>query len=124
MRKLLSIAAVAFICLTGCVQTTETTSDTGQKPAARPWYDSLIMGYINDNDELLVLAAQDNSMDIEWRFAGMVKTDSTEYMSFRIGHSAENRFVTDDWVYIDSAQKKLYGYDARRDSIMLWHNKQ
>jgi len=124
MRKFFSMINVALLFLAGCVQTTETTSDTGQKPARHPWYDSLIMDYISHNEDLMVLAAQDNSMDIEWRFEGMVQTDSVDYMTFRIGHSFENRFVTDDWVYIDSTERKLYGYDTGSDTIILWNKKE
>jgi hypothetical protein len=53
----------------------------------------------------------------------MLQTDSIEFMAVRIGHTADGRFITDDWVYIDSNKRQLYGYDFGTDSISLWQRK-
>ena len=43
-----------------------------------------------------------------------------QYIVVQIGHSFEHRYVTDQFIYIDSLNKKLYEYDLPNDSLVLW----
>ncbi|WP_276134498.1 hypothetical protein [Polluticoccus soli] len=123
MRKLFPrLLIISFA--TGCVQTTETASDNSKPVRKLAWYDSLILEYIANNDTGALQQVQiDNAGEIEWKFDGMIETDSINFMAFRVGHTAEGRFMTDDWVYIDSNKRRLYGYDTGTDSISLWQKK-
>lgn len=123
MRKPIGILLGAALTA-GCVQTTETTSNDSKVATRYTWYDSLVMNYINNNSTSAeILAASMDGFELEWRYEGTVETDSIQYMTIRIGHSDNNRFITDDWVYIDSINKRLYEFDTETDSIKLWQPK-
>jgi hypothetical protein len=123
MRKLFPLLLI-LILTAGCVQTTETTADGGGKPVRTlKWYDSLVLDYIKHNENTKLRQVQADSLEIEWKFDSMLQTDSIKFMAVRIGHTADGRFITDDWVYIDSNKRQLYGYDFGTDSISLWQRK-
>ena len=60
----------------------------------------------------------------EWLFDQTINTDSAKFLVFQIGHDESDkgeknkRFVTDQWIYIDSVTKRLYEYDAANDSLI------
>lgn len=122
MQKSLAYLLSILFVVAGCVQTTETTGDDTMKPTSRyTWYDSLVKKYIDNNKTSAeILAANMDGFELEWRYEGMVETDSVQYMTIRIGHSDNNRFITDDWVYIDSAKRRLFEFDTETDSIKPW----
>src|SRR5688500_1443909 len=111
------ILATILVC--GCVSTTETTAEDAE-PAGAAWYDSLITGYVNNSSNEQRKKAVADSIAIEWKYEGIAGTDSMQYMVFRIGHTVENRFITDDWLYIDSAGRRIFNYDRGKDSVTLW----
>lgn len=120
MRKLIPLLLL-LVLVASCVQTTETASDSSKPVSKFKWYDSLVMDYMQYNQDTLLELA--NGMELEWKFDGMIETDSINFMAFRVGHTDEGRFITDDWVYIDSLKRQLYGYDTGTDSISLWQKK-
>lgn len=56
-------------------------------------------------------------------------TDTGRYITVRIGrHVAEEdgselRFVTDQWIGIDSQTHTIYEYDVARDTTIMWDGK-
>src|SRR5690606_30199046 len=42
------------------------------------------------------------------------------YALVKIGHSFESRYVTDQWIFVDSLTKEIYEYDLANDSLILW----
>src|ERR1043165_4017103 len=121
MQRLL-FPFIILLFVTSCVQGTETTSDgAGRRVKQLHWYDSLVLDYIEHNENTALRQAQSDSLQIEWKFDGMIQTDSIEFMAFRVGHTTD-RFITDDWVYIDSINRLVYGHDAGTDSISPWHH--
>ena len=64
----------------------------------------------------------------EWIFDRTEKTDTANYLIYQIGHDVSDkgntnpRFVTDQWIYIDSLKNKLYEYDLPNDSLIEWVN--
>lgn len=85
------------------------------------WINSLLKKYIgNAHNELVTLSRKDE----EALFDRTEKTDTAEYFVFQIGHDfadfAGKRFITDSWVYIDSAKRKIYEYDVAKDMLIEW----
>jgi len=149
MDKLLWILLVALVTI-GCEHTTSNRSvvkdtlaighntliqlrDT-TKPDAnnfnlktpQVWTDSLIEYYINNsNNKLIELLIKDKTSE-EWIFDQAISTDTTKYLVFQIGHDESDkgkknlRFVTDQWIYIDSMTKILYEYNVANDSLIRW----
>lgn len=88
--------------------------------------DSLIDNYVrNSNNELIEFALKDKISE-EWLFDQTINTGTATYFIFQIGHDVADedgnnqRFVTDQWIYIDSATKQLYEYDVANDSLIYW----
>jgi hypothetical protein len=90
------------------------------------WTDSLLNNYILRTKNELIRLAIKSKLSEEWLFDQMVETDTAKYYSFRIGHDEADkgetnpRFVTDQWIYIDSLTKKVYEYGIANDSLVLW----
>ncbi|MGN7819040.1 hypothetical protein ACTJJB_02855 [Chitinophaga sp. 22536] len=109
--------------------TAEAKTDANNIPGATPaWADSLIMAYAKEtSNELIKFAVKDSSFT--WILDNTEKTDSAEYMIIHLGHHVEEedhsnpRFVTDGWLYINTATRKLYEYDVPADTLIPWHRK-
>lgn len=97
------------------------TSDT-----TNTWTDSLIKNYIFHTKSELVRLANKNKISEDWLFDQVVNTDTAKYYTFQIGHDVTDeggtnkRFVTDQWIYIDSLTRRLYEYDIANDSLVRW----
>ena len=88
------------------------------------WVDTLLRRYIKLSEiELIVYSRKTGIIDdFEWdRF---VEKDSSTYLVLHIGHDYEDndgrRFVTDGWVYADTATRQLYEYDLPEDTLKKW----
>lgn len=46
--------------------------------------------------------------------------EDVKYVMVKIGHSFEHRYVTKQWIYIDSLSKVIYEYDLVNDSLIVW----
>lgn len=90
------------------------------------WTDSLLEYYINHSNSPLIKQSLQNEISEEWLFDQVINMDSAKYFVFQIGHdesdkgNANKRFVTDQWIYIDSLTKCLYEYDLVNDSLSRW----
>ena len=86
------------------------------------WIDTLIEKYIQVSKNELVKAA----VTEEWLFDQIKNADTAVYFIYQIGHDDSDeggtnpRFVTDQWVYVDTATRKLYEYDIIKDSLVRW----
>lgn len=96
--------------------------------AAPRWADSLILAYAQEsNNELVRYAVKDKTL--EWMLDRTEETDSAVYLIYHLGHHMEEpdhsdpRFVTDGWVYINKATRKLYEYDLPADNLIPWQKK-
>ncbi|MGG9964092.1 hypothetical protein [Ferruginibacter sp. SUN106] len=91
---------------------------------AQTWTDSLIENYINNSNNALIKLSLKSKVSEEWLFDQTINTDSAKFLVFQIGHDESDkgeknkRFVTDQWIYIDSVTKRLYEYDAANDSLI------
>ena len=94
--------------------------------STQAWKDSLIAHYVNNSHNTLIKLSLKNKIHEEWLFDRAINTDTAKYFVFQIGHDesdeGENnqRFVTDQWIYIDSITKRLYEYDVANDSLSRW----
>ena len=90
------------------------------------WVDSLIENYIKVSKTDLVRTAVNNKLSEEWLFDQIMNTDTSVYFIYQIGHDVSDdggvnpRFITDQWVYVDTAKKVLYEYDVVKDSLIRW----
>jgi len=135
MQKLTFILALIFI-LCSCGQTNRTkphikTGPTISKTIKTDRIEkatsikTLIAGYISRSKNPLVALSREQE---EWIFDRTMKTDTANYFVYQIGHDVTDeantnpRFVTDQWIYIDSLKSKLYEYDLANDSLIEWMN--
>lgn len=88
------------------------------------WKNDLIRYYISHcNNELIIASRKDSTIKLQRLFDRIENTDSSKYMVFQIGHDVSEtgggmpRFVTDGWVYIDSAKRVLYEYDIANERL-------
>jgi len=84
------------------------------------WVDSLVADYINRTENELMQAARKDTIPVEWFRDRTEDTDSAKYFVIQIGHSFENRFITDGWLYIDSLTRNIYEYDVPDDKLIKW----
>jgi hypothetical protein len=128
--------ALAIVTLVSCteqqtqsVQTpNKEVQNVGEASAGQlDWCDDLIEDYVaRSTDELLVLERKDTSVHFGWYLDRIENEFGKKYMIFHLGHEVSDegntnvRFVTNDWLYIDSLARKLYVYDFATDTIILW----
>lgn len=85
-------------------------------PEVAFWADSLIMIYIEKNQYRL---KEVDGIPISYIKDIDIRNNRT-YGVARIGHSFEHRYVTDQWIFIDSISKDIYEYDLVNDSLIPW----
>ena len=94
--------------------TNRTSKNNSNSKAAQAWTDSLIENYINNSSETLNKLLLENKISEQWLFDQVINTDTAKYFVFQVGHDeldereTNKRFVTDQWIYIDSTTKRLY----------------
>lgn len=84
------------------------------------WSDSLIVQYINQSQDETMVAARKDTIPLTWMLDSRKHTDTAEFLIYQLGHSYEDRFMTDTWLYIDSLTKAVYEYDLPADSLIRW----
>ena len=148
MTKLFSILTLTLLII-GCEQTNKSNSNTqgslllkksnategsvgkrtfekvNDPEDGKEWTDLLIENYINHTTNELIRLALKNKISEQWIFDQTISSDTAMYLTFQIGHhvtdnGANPRFVTDQWIYIDSITKKMYEYDLANDSLICW----
>lgn len=106
--------------------TITTEKDKPAQSITKTWADSLISDYIYHSNNTLIRLLVKDSTTFEWMFDQTVTTDTAKYFTYQLGHEESDdnkqnlRFVTDQWIYIDSATRKLYEYDVANDTLTLW----
>lgn len=84
------------------------------------WRDSMLVGFIAGTKNSAIVQTRKDKINTQWIMDNLMKTDTADYYVYHLGHSFEGRFVTDAWVYIDSAKRKLYEYDVAEDRLIRW----
>jgi hypothetical protein len=84
------------------------------------WADSLLEIYIAQTNNPFVAAAKKDSVLITTIFNGVEKRDSATYLIYQLGHSFEDHYVTEQWIYIDSITRVIYQYDLPADTLIKW----
>lgn len=90
------------------------------------WTDYTLTKYIAFADSKLIKNARTSHIQEEWLFDQTLQTDSAVYQIYQIGHDvtdegSENaRFVTDQWVYLDTTRKRLYELDMDTEELSEW----
>ena len=133
----LVILFVGFMAI-GCGESTNTGSiDTSVQTNVSQqadWINPLIEDYIQrSTNEMIVEDRKDTSIHFEWFLDRHETVDGTNYMVYHLGHVVTDsglpetdegevnaRFITYDWLYIDSLKRKLFVYDFATDGIVEW----
>ena len=98
-----------------------TLSSGGETPE---WLKDVVMRYLKGTDNKLI-----KSMGVaneSWIIDDVQATDNGKYISIQIGHhvseadGSEPRFVTDQWIGVDSQTRTIYEYDVVNDTTMVW----
>jgi hypothetical protein len=81
------------------------------------WLDDSIANYIRFSQMDLIVLDRKNNDQISWMID---KQDRNErvYYAIKIGRDFEDRFVSDGWIFIDSASRQIYEYDLAEDSLI------
>jgi hypothetical protein len=74
------------------------------------WMDTLVTRYANSTFK----------HEVSWLWDDYKETDTATYAIFHLGHSFENHFATDGWLYIDTITRNIYEYDIPGDSLISW----
>jgi hypothetical protein len=88
--------------------------------------DFMLMSYISFSENELIKADRKSNIHEEWLFDTVVKTDTAEYLVYQIGHdvadegSENQRFVTAQWVYLDTTKGLLYEYEVEDECLNKW----
>lgn len=94
------------------------------KDTSKNIIDSLLKDYFNYSENDLVKLARENKVNEEALLDTIKYTDTGKYFVFNIGHDLTNKdgkkFITDSWIYIDSANGKVFEEDITRDSLIEW----
>lgn len=102
---------------------TETVKPSQAKPIN---VDSLARDYLaNAKNELVAQSRNDSTVNEEALFDDERQIGAITYKVFHIGHDfIDNdgaRFITDSWIYIDSATGKIYETDPD-GALIRWEN--
>ena len=90
------------------------------------WIDTLIEKYVLFSKNDAVRAAVNAKLSEEWLFDQIKNVDTAVYFIYQIGHDVSDeggfnpRFITDQWVYVDTTTRLLYEYDIIKDSLVSW----
>ena len=128
MKHFTIIIATIFLlssCGTNNTNKTETSQDNHQHipeqvnnivPEMAIWAGYFIVDYLKNNSERLT--------EIDGHPVSYIKDTITrqgrKYAMVKIGHSFQHRYVTDQWIFIDSLSKEIYEYDLPNDSLIPW----
>ena len=91
--------------------------DTIQEVAL--WANDYILEYLEAN---IVRLTEVDSLPITYMKESTIR-NQRKYAVIKIGQNLEHRFVTNQWIYIDSLTKEIFEHDLQSDSIMLWKKK-
>jgi hypothetical protein len=87
------------------------------------WSDSLLKMYIAFSDKELIKQSRNQE---EYIFDQTIKTDTAVYDCYQIGHDVSDegganlRFITDQYVLLDTSKKVLYEYEGEEEKLHEW----
>jgi len=82
------------------------------------WADEFIIKYIKANQKVFI-----ETDSIHYAYMKDTTTiDGKKYAIAQIGLNTPERFVTEQWLYIDSLTKNIYEYDVINDSLIFWND--
>ncbi|WPV70476.1 hypothetical protein [Chitinophaga sp. LS1] len=88
-----------------------------------PWKDALVERYVQHSDNALLKSIGKDS--VSWIWDRMVTNKTTTYYICNIGKDVVDaggaRFVSAQWVYIDTVNRQLYEYDVPKDTLIKWN---
>lgn len=117
MNYLLYILTIFF--LTSCSGRIEKKLDNPQVetiPDMALWADDYIIKYLENNKDRLT---EVDGYPVTY-IKETTERNQRNYAMVRIGHNFESRYVTDQWIFVDSLTKEIYEYDLVNDSLILW----
>ena len=137
----MSLLLSLVVALTGCGSHKEKEPDVREHKASAPknetakitltaggkspeWLREVVIRYLDgtNNEEIKSSGADAES----WLIDNVLTTDTGTYISIQIGHrvaepdGSEPRFVTDQWIGVDSATRTIYEYDVTMDTCVVW----
>lgn len=83
---------------------------------AASWADNLIIEYLEANREYLT---EVESFPVTYFKETQIRNNKV-YAAARIGHFFEHKYITDQWIFIDSITMAIYEYDLPNDSLIAW----
>jgi hypothetical protein len=81
------------------------------------WSDSFIVIYLEKYKNILT---EESDVPITY-IKSFEQRNGKNYVRVKIGRSTEQRFITDEIIYIDSSTKKIYEYHSGLDSLFVWN---
>jgi|GEM_PF-1352186 len=93
------------------------------------WVQGLLINYIQNSDNEATQYALHQKLNIQWILDKKLNTDSARYFVIHIGQDVRDsdgccpRFVSDEWIYVDSAKRKIYCLDIPNQKIFEWVKK-
>lgn len=138
MKNILLIFGMMILFSCSSPQQKKSTADTIQRNqlaskelkeqliANKDWKELLIESYIKTGKNEFIRLSVKQNIPVEWMFDQVQETDSAVYYVYQVGHSESDeggmnkRFVTDQWVYLDSTRHLLYEYDLPNDRLSAW----
>jgi hypothetical protein len=80
------------------------------------WADAYIQRYLEHNKDRLTKV---DGYPVTY-LKGMTERNQRKFAEISIGHNFENRYITDQTIYIDSLTREIYEYDVVNDSLIIW----
>ncbi|MBN2729608.1 MAG: hypothetical protein JXR53_10325 [Bacteroidales bacterium] len=116
----LLILVFLFSCSNKSGQKDETTDTSKQDSVAgskiSPWADEYITRYIDANKDRFKKSDKSTTAYIK----DTITINERSYTTAKIGDNSEERFVTEQWIYIDNQTCEIFEYDPVNDSLSLW----
>ena len=81
------------------------------------WLDDSVSQYIKRSQMDLIALDKKTNKQISWMIDKQERNERV-YYAIKIGRDFEDRFVSDGWIFIDSASRQVYEYDLAEDSLI------
>lgn len=91
---------------------------------APQWLEEVVRNYLEETDNEMIRQIGPDSES--WIIDNIEVSDTGKYIYIQIGHNvmetdgSEPRFVTDQWIGVDSQTRTIYEYDVAMDTTIIW----
>ncbi|MBK7764313.1 MAG: hypothetical protein IPI46_13370 [Bacteroidetes bacterium] len=85
-------------------------------PEVALWADEYIIKYLQCNKERL---AEFDGQPLTY-IKETIERNERNYVKVKIGRNFKHRYVTNQWIFVDSLTKEIYEYDTTNDSLLRW----